>query len=79
MGDRPISDAIKQIEIPDLPADSVTVAVEEKPGGDVGATLSGNVDFDIGKKGGWTGNTGVSASWWRSTGTAVKAWFTLKK
>jgi hypothetical protein len=75
VSDSPIRDAIsKPIDIPDLPANEVTVAVEAKQGGDVGATVGANVD--VGKPGGWS--MGAAAEWWRSTGASVKGWFTWK-
>lgn len=71
MSDKPISDAIAKFDIPHVPAETVTLGVEAKPH-DVGVTVSANKD--IGKPGGWA--AGTAASWWKSTGLALKGWLT---
>jgi len=72
MSDRPIFDALhKPVVIPTDVPEGLSVGVEVTEH-DKGASVQANHDF--GKPGGLEG--GVQASWWESTGAAIKGWLT---
>ena len=68
MSDTPIKDALsKPIVIPDVPDESVTLAVEAS-GQDKGASVT--VNKDLGQPGGWF--VQAVAGWWESVGWSAK-------
>lgn len=73
MSDTPLADALKKVEIPDVPPETVTLAVDASKD-DVGVSLQANKD--LGKPGGWAG--GGEAGYWKSVGWRVRGWLTWK-